>query len=150
MSLPLFPFVRGEVLLATSSSPHLNVIHLPVCSTLLCLLSSSSSLPPLLLSSVLPSQPWPPSSPPALLTYITLPVSSVVCHPPSFLRVQPTVICSSPVSLSIAPLTHVSSLNSTILRLSALVTLAIFHTQLFSHTCSLYCCSSVIPKVSVP
>ena len=38
MSLPLFPFVRGEVLPATSSSPHLNVIS---CSTLLCLLSSS-------------------------------------------------------------------------------------------------------------
>ena len=44
----------------------------------------------------------------------------------------------------------VSSLNSTIIRLSALVTLAIFHTQLFSHTCSLCCCSSVSVKVSVP
>ena len=29
-----------------------------------------------------------------------LPLSSVVCHPPSFLRVQPAVVCSSPVSLS--------------------------------------------------
>ena len=46
--------------------------------------------------------------------------------------------------------TPVSFLNSTILRLSALVTLAIFRTQLFSHTCSLCCCSSVRAKVSVP
>ena len=38
----LFPFVRGKVLPATSSPPHLIVF-----STLLCLLSSSSSLPPL-------------------------------------------------------------------------------------------------------
>ena len=79
--------------------------------------------------------------------HVTLPLSSVVCHPPPFLRVQPTVICSSPVSLSSY---SVSSLNSTIIRLSALVTLAIFHTQLFSHTCSLCCCSSVSVKVSVP
>ena len=41
-----FPFVRGEVLPATFSPPHLIVF-----STLLCLLSSSSSLPPLLPSS---------------------------------------------------------------------------------------------------
>ena len=54
-------------------------------------------------------------------------------------------------SLSVKLLcTHVSSLNSTILRLSALVTLAIFRTQLFSHTCSLCCCSSSVgAKVSV-
>ena len=45
--------------------------------------------------------------------------------------------------------TPVSSLNSAILRLSALVTLAIFRTQLFSHTCGL-CCSSVRAKVSFP
>ena len=53
-------------------------------------------------------------------------------------------------SLSVKLLcTPVSSFNSTILRLSALVTLAMFRTQLFSHTCSL-CCSSVIAKVFVP
>ena len=46
LSLPLLPFVRGEVLPATSSPPHLIDF-----STLLCLLSSSSSLPPLLPSS---------------------------------------------------------------------------------------------------
>ena len=34
------------------------------------------------------------------LLHVTLPLSSVVCHPPSFLRVQLTVICSSPDSLS--------------------------------------------------
>ena len=33
--------------------------------------------------------------------------------------------------------------------MSALVNLAIFRTQLFSHTCSLCCCSSVSVKVSV-
>ena len=42
-------------------------------------------------------------------------------------------------SLSVKLLcTPVSSLNSTILRLSALVPLAIFRTQLFSHTCNLF------------
>ena len=41
-----FPFVRGEVLPATFSPPHLIVF-----STLLCILSSSSSLPPRLSSS---------------------------------------------------------------------------------------------------
>ena len=46
LSLPLFPFVRGEVMPATFSLPHLLVF-----STLLCLVSSSSSLPPLLPSS---------------------------------------------------------------------------------------------------
>ena len=46
LSLPLIPFVRGEVLRATFSPPYLLVFF-----TLLCLLSSSSSLPPLLPSS---------------------------------------------------------------------------------------------------
>ena len=31
---------------------------------------------------------------------VTLPLSSLVCHPPSFLPVQPTVVCSSSVSMS--------------------------------------------------
>ena len=54
-------------------------------------------------------------------------------------------------SLSVKLLcTLVSSLNSTFLHLYALVTLAIFRTQLFLHTCSLSCCSSVSAKVSVP
>ena len=47
-------------------------------------------------------------------------------------------------SLSVKLLcTPISSLNS-ILCLSALVTLAIFRIQLFSHTCSLCCSSSVV------
>ena len=46
--------------------------------------------------------------------------------------------------------TPVVSLNSAILLLSALFTLAIFRTRLFSLTCSLCCCSSVIGKVSAP
>ena len=114
-----FPFVRDMVLSATSTPPHLIVF-----STLPCLLSSSSSLPPLLPSSHL-SQHSPTilalvslvsSCPP----HVTMPLSSVVCHLPSFLRVLPTVVCSSPVSLS-----------SSSALLSALVTLAIFRTQLF-------------------
>ena len=82
---------------------------------------------------------------------LDMPLSSVVFHRPSFLRVQHTVICSSPVSQSSSTaLPSRSSLNSTILRLSARLTLAIFRTQLFSHTCSRRCCSSVRAKVSVP
>ena len=46
-----FPFVRDEVMPATSSPPHLIVF-----STLVCLLPSSSSLPPLLPSSHLLTQ----------------------------------------------------------------------------------------------
>ena len=98
----------------------------------------------LLLPSSHLSQHSPPISALAALVsscppHVTLPLSSVVCHPPSFLRVLPTVVCSSPVSLS-----------SSSALLSALATLAIFRTQLFSHTCSLCCCRSVIAKVSVP
>ena len=84
---------------ATFSSPHLLFF-----STLLCILSSSSSVPPLLSSSHL-SLHSPPISVLASLVsscpaHVTLPLSSLVFHRPSFLRVQPTVICSSPVSLS--------------------------------------------------
>ena len=43
LSLPLFPFARGEVLPATSSPPHLIIF-----STIICLLSSSSNSPSLL------------------------------------------------------------------------------------------------------
>ena len=99
LSLPLFPFIRGEVLPATSSPPYLLFF-----STLLCLLSSPSSLPPLLSSSH-PSLHSPPISVLAFLVsscaaLVTLPLSSVVGHRPSFLRVQPTVLCSWPVSPS--------------------------------------------------
>ena len=99
LSLSLFLFVRGDMLLATSSPPHLIVF-----STLLCLLSSFSSFYPLLPSSHL-SQHSPHISALASLVsscppHVTLPLSSVVCHPPSFLRVLLTVVCFSPVSLS--------------------------------------------------
>ena len=94
-----FPFVGGDVLPATFSPPHLIVF-----STLLCLFSSYSSLPPLLSSSHLSSHSPPISALASLVSScpadVTLPLSSIVCHPPSFLRVQPTIICSSPVSLS--------------------------------------------------
>ena len=94
-----FPFVGGDVLPATFSPPHLIVF-----STLLCLFSTYSSLPPLLSSTHLSSHSPPISALASLVSScpadVTLPLSSVVCHPPSFLRVQPTVIFSSPVSLS--------------------------------------------------
>ena len=97
--------------------------HLIVFSTL-CLFSSSSSLPPLLPSSYLSVHRPPISALVSLVSFcrhhVTQPLSSVVC------------------------------LNSTIPPSSAIVSLAIFRTQLFSHTCSLCCCSSVIAKVSVP
>ena len=93
LSLPLFPFVRGEVMPATFSLPHLLVF-----STLLCLVSSSSSLPPLLPSSHLSLHSPPISALASLVSscpaLVTLPLSSVIGHRPSFLRVQPTVICS--------------------------------------------------------
>ena len=87
------------MLSATSPTPHLIAF-----STLLCLLSSSFSLLPLL-SSLHLSKHSPPISALALIVsscppHVTLPLSSVACHPPSFLRVLPTVVCSSPGSLS--------------------------------------------------
>ena len=96
--------------------------HLRVFSTLLCLFSSSSNS--LLSCYPLISPYMPPISELAALVsfcppHVTQPLSCVVC------------------------------LNSTILPLSALVTLTIFRTQFFSHTCSLCCCSSVrCPLVS--
>ena len=83
ISLPLFPFIRGDVLPATFSPPHLLFF-----STLLCLLTSSSSLPPLLSSSHL-SVHSPPISVLASLVsscpaHVTMRLSSVVFHRPSF------------------------------------------------------------------
>ena len=126
---------------ATFSPPHLIVF-----STLLCLLFSSSSLPPLLSSSHLSID----------LPRLLLPCSSNSAA--LFGSLSSAILSTCPAhcnllltSLSVKLLcTPVSSLNSTILRLSALVALAIFRTQLFSHTCSLYCCSLVSAKVSVP
>ena len=83
--------------------------------------------------------------------HVTLPLSSVGCHPPSFQRVLPTVVCSSPVSLSSSSVLLSLHLTPPFFSCaSALVTLVIFRTQLFSHTCNLCCCSSVITRVSVP
>ena len=111
LSLPLFPFIRGWVLPATFSPPHLLFF-----STLSCLLHS----PPIsALASLV-------SSCPAL---ITLPLSPVVCHRPSFLSC-PAHCNLLLTSLSVTLLCTPVSFNSTILCLSALVTLAIFWTQL--------------------
>ena len=121
-----FPFVRGEVVPTTSSPPHLIVF-----STLLCLLSSFYSIPPFLPSPQL-SQHSPPISALACLisscpAHVILPLFSVVCHPPSFQRVLPTVVCSSPVSLSSSSALLSLPLTPPFFSCrSALVTLAIF------------------------
>ena len=149
MSLSLsFPFVKGEVLPAIFS-PH----HLIVFSTLLSLVfffQSSSS--PAFLTSLLTEYSHLSLGLPRLL----LPCSRNSAA--LFGSLSSAILSTCPAhcnllltSLSVKLLcTSVSSLNSTILRLSALVTLAIFRTQLFSHTCSLCCCCSVSAKVSVP
>ena len=70
---------------------------------------------------------------------------------PIFQRILPTVVWSSPVSLSCSFALLSLALTPPFFSCTyALVTLAIFRTQLFSHTCSLCCCSSVIVRVSVP
>ena len=94
LSLALIPFVWGDVLPATCSPPHLIVF-----STLLCILSYFSSLPPLLPSSHLSSHSHTISALASLVSYcpahVTLPLSSVACHSPSFQRVLPIVVCST-------------------------------------------------------
>ena len=129
LSLPLFPFIRGEVLPATFSLPHLLFF-----STLLCLLSSSSSsLPPLLSSSHLslhsppisvlaslvscllhislytvpPSQSWPPSSPPDS--------SHLSLHSHLSLGLPRLLLSSSHLSLHSPPISVLASLVSSCL-----------------------------------
>ena len=69
LSLSLsFPFVRGRVLSATSSPPHLIFFPPSSVSCLLLPVFLLCCLPRISLNIVLPSQPWPPSSHPALLT----------------------------------------------------------------------------------
>ena len=97
----------------SATSPPHNLI---VFSTLLCLFSSSSN---------------------SLLSYY--PLISPYMPPISELA---ALVSFCPPRVT-QPLSCVVCLNSTILPLSALVTLAIFRTQFFSHTCSLCCCSSV-------
>ena len=118
LSLPLFLFVRGEVLPATFSPPHLIVF-----STLLCLLSSSSSnLSPLLPSSHLSHSPH--------ISALASLVSSYPAHigPNSaalFGSLSSAILSTCPVhcnllhaSLSVKLLcTPVSSLNSILLLL---------------------------------
>ena len=91
-----FPFVRGEVLPATSPPPHLSLFDPPL--SLVFFFQSSSS--PAFLTSHSPPISALASLVSSCPLHVTLPLSSVVCHPPSFLHVQPTVICSSPVSRS--------------------------------------------------
>ena len=98
-SLPLFSLCRGwgaARILFTASSDRL--VHPPL--SLVAFFQSSSS--PAFLTSLLTQSPISAlvslvsSCPPR----VTLPPSSAVCYPPSFLRVLPTVVCSSSDSLS--------------------------------------------------
>ena len=146
---PSFPFARGEVLHAiffTASSASL--FHPPLSLVFFFQSSSSHSF----LTSL-----WTQSSHLSLgLPRLVLPCSRDSAA--LFGSLSSAILSTCPAhcnllltSLSVKLLcTPVSSLNSTIPRLSALVTLAMFRTQLFSHTYSLCCCSSVSDKVSVP
>ena len=133
---------------ATFSPPHLLVF-----STLLCLLSSSSSLPPPAFFTSLFTQSYHLS---LGLPRLLLPCSRNSAALFGSLSSAILSTCSAHCNLLLTSLslkllcTPVSSLNSTILRLSAFVILAIFRTQLFSHTYSRCCCSSVSGKISVP
>ena len=119
LSLPLFPFNRGEVLPATFSPPHLLFF-----STLLCLLSSSSSLPSLLSSSHLSLH-----SPPISVLASLLPCSRNSAAPFGSLSSAILSTCPAHCNLLLTSLyvklhcTPASSFNSNTLRLSALVTL---------------------------
>ena len=146
--LPLFPFIRCEVLPAYFSPPHL-LFFSTLMSPVFFFQSHSS---PVFFTSLLTQSSHLSLGRPRLL----LPCSSNSAA--LFGSLASAIISTCPAhckllltSLSVRLLyTPVSSLNSTILRLSALVTLAIFRTQLCSHTCSLCCCSSVEATVSVP
>ena len=136
LSLPRFPFVRGEVLPATSSPPHLIVF-----STLMSLVFfffQSSSSPVFLTSLLTQSFHLSLGLPLLLLPYSRNSVALFGSLSSAILSTCPAHCSLLLTSLYVKLLcTHVSSLNSTILLLSALVPLAIFRTQLFSHTCSL-------------
>ena len=130
-SLPLLPFV-----IALSDS----LVHPPLYHVLTSLLTRSSHLslghPRLLL----------PSSRISAALFGSL-SSAIVSMCPAHCSQISLLLTSLSIKLLWTP---ISSLNSTILLLSALFTLAIFRTQLSSPTCSLCCCISASAKVSVP
>ena len=127
-----FPFVRGEVLPATFSPPHLIVF-----STLLCLLFSffQSSSSPAFLTSLLTQSSYLSLGLPRLL----LPCSHN--YAALFGSLSSAILSTCPAhcnllltSLSVKLLcTPVSSVNSTILRLSALVTCYFSDPVVFAH-----------------
>ena len=150
LSLPLFPFVRGEVPPATFSQAHLLVFStLPHLSPVFFFQSPSSLA---FFTSLLTQSSHLSLGLPRLLLPCSRNSASL------FGSLSSAILSTCPAhcnlllaSLSVKLLsTPVSSLSSTILRMSAYATLAIFRTQLFSHTSSLCCCSSVSAKFSVP
>ncbi len=144
-----FPFVRGEVLPATFSPPHMidSLFHPPLS---LAFFFQSSSSPAYLTSFLTQSSHLSLGLPRLLLPCSRNSAALFGSLSSAILSTCPAhcnlLLTSFSVKLICTP---VSSLNSTILRLSALVALAIFRTKLFSHICSLCCCSSVSAKVSV-
>ena len=130
LSLPLFTLSRClEVLPATSPTPHLIVF-----SILLCLLFFQSSPSPTFLTSLLTQSSH------ISLNRLLLPSSRNSTT--LFGSLSSAILSTCPAHCSLL-LTRLSvkllcspvySLNSTFLLLSALFTLAIFRTQLFSHT----------------
>ena len=111
-------------MLSATSSPH----HLIVFSTLPCLLSSSSSLPPLLPSSHL-SQHSPPIS--ALASLVSSSPPHVTYYAALFGSLSSAILptCLAHCSLA-APHQSLCQCSSSSALLSVLVTLAIFRTKL--------------------
>ena len=148
-TLFLFPFVRGEVLPTTSSPPHL-IVFSTIFSLVFFIQSSSS---PAFLTSLITQYSHLSLGLPRLLLPCSRNSAALFGSLSSAILSTCPAHCSLLLtSLSVKLLcTPVSSLNSTILLLYVCPRYScFFRTQLFSHTCNLFCCSSVIARVSVP
>ena len=80
---------------------------------------------------------------------VTLPNSSVVCHPPSLLHVLPTTVCFSPVYMSSSSTLPSLPLTPPFSPVCPRYSCYFSYPVVFAHICSLCCCSSVSAKVSV-
>ena len=147
--LPLFPFVRGEVLPQFFTVSSGSLFHPPL--SIVFFFFQSSSSPAFPTSILTESSHLSIGLPRLILPYSHNSAALFGSLSSAILSTCPAHCGLLLTSLSVKLLcTPVSSLNSTILLLYDLVTLDIFHSQLLSLTCSLCCCSSVIANVSVP
>ena len=140
LSLPLFQVRDATRNFFTASSDSL--FHPPLS---LVFLVQSSSSPAFLTSLLTQSSHLSLGFPRLILPSSRIYAALFDSMSSAILSTCPTICSLLLNSFSVKLLcTPLSSLNSTILLPPALVTLAIFRTQLFSHTCSLCCCRSVI------